>query len=94
MDRALSLAKRNFWRQRVRRQGKTVSGNHPFFWAGISYLGEPGTPLYPEQRRSPGALWLTSAVLLGAGMIVAWVMTASRPVKPSAKGSDQVRIAQ
>ena len=94
MDRALSLAKRNFWRQRVQRQGKTVSGNHPFFWAGISYLGEPGTPLYPEQRRSPGALWLASAVLLGAGMIVAWVMTASRPVKPSAKGSDQVRLAQ
>ena len=79
MDRALSLAKQNFWRQRVQREGKTVSGHHPFFWAGISYLGTPGTPLYPEQQRSPGALWLVSAVSLAAGTILAWVMRPSRP---------------
>ena len=78
MDRALSLAKQNFWRQRVQREGKTVSGHHPFFWAGISYLGTPGTPLYPEQQRSPGALWLVSAVALAAGTILAWVMRPSR----------------
>jgi tetratricopeptide (TPR) repeat protein len=53
MDEALSLARRGFWNRPLRRGAVRVSGRHPFFWAGISYVGEPGTHLFTPEPSSP-----------------------------------------
>jgi tetratricopeptide (TPR) repeat protein len=50
MDEALSLARRSFRKQTLRRGAARVSGRHPFFWAGITYVGEPGTRLVQQDR--------------------------------------------
>ncbi len=51
LDVALTEARRKFKRE-VRKRGKVrIELEHPFFWAGISYIGRPGIVLYP--RREP-----------------------------------------
>lgn len=58
MDRALTQARRKFIQQRLRRDGMEASAQHPFFWAGISYVGVPGTRLYETQTTAGALLWL------------------------------------
>ena len=51
LDVALTEARRKF-RREVRKRGQVrLELEHPFFWAGISYIGRPGIVLYP--RREP-----------------------------------------
>ena len=51
LDVALTEARRKF-RREVRKRGPVrLELEHPFFWAGISYIGRPGIVLYP--RRDP-----------------------------------------
>jgi hypothetical protein len=50
MDEALAQAKRNFVRKHLNRDRASTSGQHPFFWAGVTYVGRPGERLYPEQN--------------------------------------------
>ena len=51
LDVALTEARRQF-RREVRKRGQVrLELGHPFFWAGISYIGRPGIVLYP--RREP-----------------------------------------
>ena len=51
LDVALTEARRQF-RREVHKRGQVRLGmEHPFFWAGISYIGRPGIVLYP--RREP-----------------------------------------
>ena len=58
MDEALSQAKRDFVRKRLNRDRASISGRHPFFWAGVTYVGRPGERLYPEQNRNAEAFLL------------------------------------
>ncbi|HUV14872.1 MAG TPA: CHAT domain-containing protein, partial [Acidobacteriota bacterium] len=50
MDEALYLARNSFLKQRLPRNGQTVAGSHPYFWAGICYVGWPGKKLQNDQR--------------------------------------------
>lgn len=53
MDEALELAREAFRARTIRRGGVSVPGSHPFFWAGISYVGPPGAHLFPEGTPAP-----------------------------------------
>ncbi len=50
MDEALYLARNKFLKQQLPRNGQTVSGSHPYFWAGICYVGWPGKKLQIDQE--------------------------------------------
>ncbi len=51
LDVALTEARRHF-KRKARRQGRDrLELSHPFFWAGMSYVGEPGLVLYPKRER-------------------------------------------
>ena len=50
MDEALYLARNRFLKQQLPRNGQTVSGSHPYFWAGICYVGWPGKKLQIDQE--------------------------------------------
>jgi len=54
MDEALTKARRRFLGLRLEREGVSVSGRHPYFWAGITYVGLPGRRLC----EAPGGSWL------------------------------------
>lgn len=71
MDQALSQARRSFFGKTLRRSGNRVRGKHPFFWAGITYVGPPGKRLY-ESSSSPQTLLLfcLSFWLLGLVAII------------------------
>jgi hypothetical protein len=58
MDEALALAKREFIHTTLTRGEKTASGSHPFFWAGLTYVGQPGLQLY--ERGSKTSIVVTS----------------------------------
>jgi len=65
MDRALFEARREFKRFILHRGRMKQSAGHPFFWAGVSYVGWPNRKLYPAASGS--IAWSTlaaSAVLL------------------------------
>ena len=50
LDVALTEARRKF-RKEVRKRGQVrLDLEHPFFWAGISYIGRPGIVLYPKRE--------------------------------------------
>ncbi len=76
MDEALTKARRRFLGLRLEREGASVPGRHPYFWAGITYVGPPGRRLCP----SPGGswlLWLTLAglLLVPLAIVVVWIHT-------------------
>lgn len=48
MDEALYLARLEFVRSQLQRGNRAAPAGHPFFWAGVTYVGVPGTRLYPE----------------------------------------------
>ena len=68
MEEALGRARRNFLRRILHRGTASISGNHPFFWAGVTFVGLPGQRLYPPQRRG-WELLLLDGLLLG-GIVV------------------------
>jgi CHAT domain-containing protein len=64
MDQALSNARRSFRETVLTRGHSRHSGDHPFFWAGISYVGWPGTSLCPDSGiYQLDASWTLLAVL-------------------------------
>jgi CHAT domain-containing protein len=72
MDEALSQAKRGFMRRELRREQTRISGRHPYFWAGVTYVGRPGECLYP--KHNPGAgnllLGLSASLLLVSALLL------------------------
>ena len=56
MDQALTQARLRFMSQVFRRGTTKVTGQHPFFWAGVTYVGVPGQTLYPKPRLGGGML--------------------------------------
>jgi tetratricopeptide (TPR) repeat protein len=46
MDEAFTMARRRFLGLRLTRDGVSASGSHPYFWAGLAYVGYPGQRLY------------------------------------------------
>jgi tetratricopeptide (TPR) repeat protein len=64
MDEALSQARRNFLKKTLWRGKAKVSGRHPFFWAGINYLGQPGIHLFAPDPAKPLPLWLFTLLAL------------------------------
>jgi CHAT domain-containing protein len=75
MNEALAQARRNFLGRVLRRGAHRVNGRHPFFWAGIAYVGAPGRRLY-----EPAQTWLPFAagLVLLAGCIGASVCLSRR----------------
>jgi hypothetical protein len=61
LDQALHEARRKFQANTLSRGGFRLSAEHPFFWAGISYIGWPGLRLYePRAYDFPSSfLWLS-----------------------------------
>ena len=50
LDVALTEARREF-RKKVKKRGPVrLELQHPFFWAGVSYIGRPGVVLYPRRK--------------------------------------------
>lgn len=82
MDEALSQAKRVFRRRQLRRDQATISGRHPFFWAGITNVGRPGERLDPEQNLGAGLplLGLSPSLFLLATLLPAYCRTISPQV--------------
>lgn len=70
MDSALAAARRQFQGRTLQREGRQASGFHPFFWAGISYVGVPGRELFdrPRERPSFPPFLLALLLLLWAGV--------------------------
>ena len=64
MDQALSQARRDFMTKILRRGKNKILGDHPFFWAGITYIGTPGGKLYEVSQQGPGFLLLGVRVFL------------------------------
>lgn len=56
MDEALYRARNRFLTRRLPRNGQTVSGAHPYFWAGICYVGWPETKLQDDREKRFGNL--------------------------------------
>ena len=75
MDQALSRARRSFLGKTLRRGNGKVRGDHPFFWAGILYIGLPGTKLYPDPPPDRTLLLLSTNVCLLALSITGIKMT-------------------
>ena len=50
LDVALTEARRKFKREARKRGQVRLEFEHPFFWAGISYIGRPGIVLYPRRK--------------------------------------------
>ncbi len=76
MDEALTKARRRFLGLRLEREGASVPGRHPYFWAGITYVGPPGRRLCPP----PGGSWLSWLTLVGLLLVplaifVVWIHT-------------------
>lgn len=46
MDQALKRAKLDFYGQALDRNGRRLIAEHPWFWAGITYIGRPGKKLF------------------------------------------------
>ena len=65
MEQALSRARRNFLRRTLHRGAASIAGNHPFFWAGVTFVGLPGQRLYPPQRTGWELLLLDGLLLSG-----------------------------
>ena len=78
MDQALSQARRRFLGVQLERNGIRVPGNHPYFWAGIAYLGWPGQRLYPVQQ-PVAPLAVTFCVL---PLLIGIVLLANIKAKP------------
>lgn len=68
MDRALHMAHLEFQQSHIRRSGVSAPGAHPYFWAGVIYVGKPGKKLYPgsDQKKPSVFLFLLGALMLGA----------------------------
>ncbi len=63
MEEALASAKRDFLGRTLQRGASKAAGSHPFFWAGITYVGPPGRRLY-EPGSLPGApAYLVTAIV-------------------------------
>ncbi len=56
MDQAITQARLRFMNQTFRRGTAKVTGQHPFFWAGVTYVGVPGRTLYPKPEVGGGLL--------------------------------------
>ena len=63
MDEALSQSKRAFMARSFRREGVQISGDHPFLWAGIPYVGKPGTRLYSGTPSESPLPWFYASAL-------------------------------
>lgn len=50
IDEAVTVARNRFRSRRLRRGGIEMAGNHPFFWAGISFVGWPNSHLFRPSR--------------------------------------------
>ena len=61
MDEALHLARVEFQKKQIGRFKTSVAGSHPYFWAGMIYVGNPGRHLYHEPIKTK--LFLSSMVL-------------------------------
>ncbi|HXK60820.1 MAG TPA: CHAT domain-containing tetratricopeptide repeat protein [Acidobacteriota bacterium] len=61
MDEALTKARRKFLGLRLERDGIRAAGRHPYFWAGITYVGTPGVRLC----ESPGGGILHTLTIAG-----------------------------
>lgn len=59
LDEALTLARRRFKRRTLQRLGIQISAEHPFFWAGISFVGTPGYRLFlaADSERTEWFAW-------------------------------------
>jgi len=55
IDEALTKARRRFRLRRLQREEIEISGSHPFFWAGLSFIGWPETHLFEPPRGGSGA---------------------------------------
>jgi len=92
MDEALTTARRRFLGVRLERGGLAVPGRHPYFWAGITYVGRPGAHLCPPPG-GPWLTWLTIAGLLLAPLAILLVRIGrpSHGAAHAAKGSRNSR---
>ncbi|RPI22809.1 MAG: CHAT domain-containing protein [Acidobacteria bacterium] len=76
MDQALTRARRRFLGLCLERDGVSTSGRHPYFWAGITYVGPPGVRLCetPESERvhslTLGGLLMVPLALVGVAAIL------------------------
>ncbi|MFB3904774.1 MAG: CHAT domain-containing protein [Acidobacteriota bacterium] len=70
MNEALTKARRRFLGFRLEREGVAVSGRHPYFWAGITYVGPPGRRLCP----AAGGSWLCRVTLAGLLLVPVAIM--------------------
>jgi hypothetical protein len=62
MDEALHLARLRFLKAHVTRLQTSHAGSHPYFWAGVIYVGRPGKRLYlPRPREESATLVLMMA---------------------------------
>ncbi|MDA2928019.1 CHAT domain-containing tetratricopeptide repeat protein [Acidobacteria bacterium AH-259-G07] len=56
MDQAITEARRTFLAKSLKRANVKIRGDHPFFWAGIAYVGVPGKSLYERPEFGAGIL--------------------------------------
>jgi CHAT domain-containing protein len=75
MDEALHLARLQFQQQQVKRSQALALGSHPYFWAGIIYVGRPGRYLYPKPV---GRTQLLSSLILTLTMIYLLLQSGTR----------------
>ncbi len=75
LDVALTQAKRRFRAGSTRTGSAPSSGRHPFYWAGLTYVGPPGMVLYPV-RRPPPFFWILLTIKI-LWVLVVWRQTAS-----------------
>ena len=69
LDVALTQARRQFRRQIGKRGRVRIDLGHPFFWAGISYIGRPGVVLYPRPEPIGWIVLLAPLVIPGFALI-------------------------
>ncbi len=80
MDQALNLARRDFQDSTLTRGKNRVTGEHPFFWAGITYIGRPGSTLYDagESDRGTALVVLIIVLLIVAYSLVRLIISSRR----------------
>ena len=73
MDEALTLARRRFLGLRLERSGVSAPGSHPYFWAGLAYVGYPGQRLYePDPPRA--GLTAAAMALPTLAVLSLWIL--------------------
>jgi len=64
MDLALHEARKEFQGSTLVRGSLKQSAQHPFFWAGVSYIGWPNQRLYPARKNNLKLFTFISAIVL------------------------------